>query len=109
MINSSPYSDPDFRELPWLEHYRVAGCPDDVIRVEFRRPEINPPAIIKEYVLIRIDSIENRKFHCTVVSTPKKDWKINKGDRVLVEYYFFEGTFRLVCRTLEDTFGFEWF
>lgn len=95
-------------KLTWLKYYRVAGCPDDVIRVEFRVPDFINPAIIKESVLVRIDSVENRKFHCTVVSNPKKDWKLRKGDRVLVEYYYFENAHHLVCRTLEDLFGFEW-
>jgi hypothetical protein len=92
-----------FFGLPWVKQYLVPGCPENVIRVQFRRP-----AFITEDVLVRIDSVEGRTFHCTVVCQPKKDWRINKGDTVLVEYYYFENAYRLVCRTIEKKFGFEW-
>jgi hypothetical protein len=93
----------DFWNLPWLKDYNVDGCPDNVIKVQFRRPPF-----ISEEVLVRIDALENRTFHCTVVVQPKKDWRINKGDHVLVEYFFFENAHLLVCRTIERKFGFEW-
>jgi hypothetical protein len=79
-----------------------------VILVEFRRPDIKDPRIVKEKVRVRIDSLENRTFSCTVLLQPEKDWGINAGDLVLVEYYFFENQYRLVCRTVEKKFGFEW-
>jgi len=98
----------DFRDVPWLKAYRISGCPDNVIRVQFRRPDFINPAIITEDVLVRIDSFGERLFYCTVVRQPTKNWRVNKGDRVLVEYYFFENAYRLICRTIEEKFGFEW-
>lgn len=90
-------------ELTWLKAYRVPGCQNNVIRVRLHRPPF-----ITEQVLVRIDALERKIFHCTVVRQPEKDWRIKKGDPVLVEYYFFEKEYRLVCRTIEENFGFTW-
>jgi hypothetical protein len=93
----------EIQELIWLKAYRIPGYTENVIRVRFHRPPF-----ITEFVLVRIDSLEGKTFHCTVVRAPKKDWRINKGDPILVEYYYFEKEYRLLCRTIEEKFGFEW-
>jgi hypothetical protein len=98
----------EIHELTWLKAYRVSGCPDNVITVEFRRPDFNNPMIIKEKVRVRIDSLQGHTFTCTVVLQPEKDWRINKGDLVLVDFFLFENAHLLACRTVEDKFGFEW-
>jgi hypothetical protein len=92
-----------FSTLPWLKNYRVHGYPDNVISVRFRLPPF-----INEDLLVRIDSIEDRIFHCTLICQPEKPWRINKGDKILVEYYYFEREYRLICPTIEEKFGFRW-
>jgi hypothetical protein len=92
-----------FSKLPWLKNYRVPGYPDYVISVRFRLP----PFIIED-VLVRIDSVECRLFLCTVICQPEKPWRINKGDKILVEYYYFEHEYRLICPTIEEKFDFKW-
>jgi hypothetical protein len=92
-----------FSTLHWLKNYRIQGYPDDVISVRFRLPPY-----ITEDVLVRIDSIECRRFHCTLICQPEKPWRINKGDKILVEYYHFEHEYRLICPTIEEKFGFTW-
>lgn len=109
MNDIPPHLAASLEKLPWLEYYRVGGCPDDIIRVEFRRPQLDPPRIIKEEVIVRINSIENRNLHCMLVTNTRSDWNLKKGDPVIVEYYFFERAYHLVCRTLEDKFGFNWY
>ena len=94
--------------LPWLKSYQIPGCPEDVIMVDFRRPDFKKPVILRENVWVRIDSIEGHVFRCTVVRQPRMDWKINKGDPILVEYYFFENAHWFSCVTVEEKFGFEW-
>jgi hypothetical protein len=92
-----------FSTLPWLKNYQVPGYPDNVISVRFRLPPF-----ITEDVHVRIDSIEGRRFQCTIICQPEKSWRINKGDKILVEYYYFEHEYRLICQTIEEKFGFTW-
>jgi hypothetical protein len=92
-----------FSTLPWLKNYQVPGCPENVIKVWFRWPPFRT-----EHVLVRINALEEKIFRCTVVRQPEKDWRINKGDKILVEYYYFAKEYRLVCRTIEEKFGFKW-
>ncbi len=66
------------------------------------------PPFRTEHVLVRIDVLEGKIFRCTVVQQPEKDWRINTGDQVLVEYYYFEKEYQLICRTVEEQFGFKW-
>jgi hypothetical protein len=98
----------EIQNLTWLKAFRFPGGLDNIIELDFRRPDFENPRILHEKVRVRIDSIEGRTFSCTVVCQPKKDWRINKGDRVLVEYYFFENAYWLACTTVEEKFGFEW-
>ena len=92
-----------FSTLPWLKNYQVPGCPENVIKVWFHWPPFRT-----EHVLVRINALEEKIFRCTVVRQPEKDWRINKGDKILVEYYYFAKEYRLVCRTIEEKFGFKW-
>ena len=92
-----------FSTLPWLKNYQVPGYTDNVISVRFRLPPF-----ITEDVLVRIDSVECRRFQSTVICQPEKPWRINKEDKILVEYYYFEHEYRLICPTIEERFGFRW-
>jgi hypothetical protein len=111
VVISQPENDRriDIRNLVIAENYyfehadRVAGYPDNVFKVHCRRS-----AIISEEVLVRIDSVEDHTFHCTVVCQPQKDWRIKMGDQILVEYYYFEQENRLFCPTIEEKFDFHW-
>jgi hypothetical protein len=64
----------NFRELSWLDAYRVLGCPENVIRVRFHWPPFRT-----EHVLVRIDALEEKIFRCTVIQQPEKEWRINIG------------------------------